>query len=82
MVVHQLIAVQDVNQRSETVPVIAVKQSARRDRAVLRAAIIPALEAHLATVVRRWDTAAETQVIAAMGVRVSLGVVIQFLLRV
>lgn len=82
MVVHRLIAVQDVNQRSETVPMITVKQSARRDRAVLRAAIIPALEAHSVTVVRRWDTAAETQVIAAMGVRVRLGVVMQFLLRV
>lgn len=53
MVVHQPIAARDVNQLSETVPVIAAKQSARRDRAVLRGIIIPASEAHSETVVRR-----------------------------
>ena len=74
MVVHQPIVVPDVNQRLETVPVIIVKQSAHPDRAALQGAIIPASEAHSETVVRRWDTAAEIQVTAEMGVRVDLGV--------
>jgi hypothetical protein len=79
VVVHQPIAARDVNQLSETVPVIAAKQSARRDRAVLRGIIIPASGAHSETAVRRWDTAAETRVIAAMDVKVDLAVVIQLL---
>lgn len=60
MVVHQPIAVQDVNQLSEVATAETVRQSARLDRAALRAAIIPASEAHSETVVRRWDTAVGT----------------------
>lgn len=80
MVVHQPIAALDVNQRSGTVPAKVAKQSAHPDLAALQGAITPASEAHSVTVVRRWDTAAETQVIAEMGVRVGLAVVIQRLL--
>jgi hypothetical protein len=83
VVVHQLIVVPDVNRLSETVPVTVAKRSARRDRAVLRAAITPASEAHSATAVRRWDTAVGIRVIAEMDVRVGSEVVIQYrLLRV
>lgn len=77
VVVHQPIAVPDVNRRLETVPVIIVKRSAHPDRAALRGAITPVSEARSETAVHRLDTAVETRVIAEMGVRVDLGVVIR-----